>query len=358
MFHGLATEVPIDTSNEEPWYNAANDEGEADEDGADEDAWGTVEAPVEGRKHDDIVIKYTEHLMHTAEQKWRERAEFTNPTDPRMVLHESALLTYILKFIGVIPSNYNSTYWSGFVSLYEKSKIQLLNNYERKLLSKDLLLVGKDIINRARVVVCTPAQLASPLMENIDFEFGFVDEATTMNEAESVMVWRVRRNVLAVGDTKQLSATVMSKAVENPFHRQFETSLFTRLIDIGWGFHSMVETMRMTKGFLDLPSYLFYEFILISGPSIGLKDREISRKWQALTRRLYPHLTPEPDGLIYIVFLNVSGPCKPALPSSYTRAQRPHIYSLSQCPQRLQAAPHQCALLLKSPQCSRRLGPY
>lgn len=284
-------------------------EGPADEE---EKGWGLPEVPSDGWIHDDIVIQYTQQLMMTAEQKWNDRAKSTNPRDPRTILTESALWTYILKHIGVIPSGDLTVTASGrSASLYQKSKVQLLNNSEQKEFREDLLAIGREITNQARVIVCTPAQLASPLMANIDFDLGFIDEATTMNEAEFIMVWRVCRNVLSVGDTKQLNGTVMSKTAENPFFRQLEVSAFNRFIDMGWGYHTLVESMRMTKGLMDLPNHLFYGDSLISGPGTDLQDREITRKWRALASVLFPHLLPEPNGLTYPVFVDVPGTCEP-----------------------------------------------
>lgn len=51
-----------------------------------------------------------------------------------------------------------------------------------------MLALGKKVLEKANIVVCTPIQLCSEMTKDIHWLLGIIDEGTEMTEAENLMV--------------------------------------------------------------------------------------------------------------------------------------------------------------------------
>lgn len=71
--------------------------------------------------------------------------------------------------------------------------------------------------------------------------------------------------------------TIVSSKEDNPLRKQLELSPIERLYEAGWLVHFLKESMRMTKGLLDLPDWLPYEVQLEygSGTQLSEEGREV-----------------------------------------------------------------------------------
>lgn len=234
------------------------------------------------------------------------------------------LWTWVLKITGIVESPHSLVPtesqrksgapdpWANFRSLYSKSKKQRWNNAEHQEFAKDLQSVPRTILeSHATVVCCTPPQLGTDLMKDIKYDLGIVDEATVMTETELVQVWRVVDNLILVGDRAQLSTTILSRKEQNPFKEQLEFSPYNRFTEMGFPYHPLLQSMRMTAGLLSLANDLFYEGTLIDGPNTELRLRPMTMKWRDFVKATYSYVKKEPEGLTYPVFLSVKGSSAP-----------------------------------------------
>ena len=134
-----------------------------------------------------------------------------------------------------------------------------------------------------------------------------VDEATVMTEAELLMVWAKNEILILIGDLNQLGPTVLSTKSENPFRDQLGFAPFVRFAEMGFPFHVLTESMRMTAGLLDLANMLFYGGKLLNGPGTELLNRPRTIKWQEFLKTTIPGLKAEPAGLCWPLLYDCQG---------------------------------------------------
>ncbi len=79
------------------------------------------------------------------------------------------------------------------------------------------------------------------------------------------------------GTLSALGPVVLGHEEDNVLYEQLQTSLMARMIDLGWPHHELTETMRMTRGLLEVPNKLFYANKLKYGPGTDLEERARSQ---------------------------------------------------------------------------------
>jgi hypothetical protein len=142
--------------------------------------------------HDDAEMKCDAAMLKAAEDHYTQLPKLKNPDDPRMKVKACSLYTWVLKWTGIVESKWNmrpskqqlKTFvvdrWANFVTLYQKSKVQELNNAEWIEYKAEFVAVCRHILERADAVICTPAQLNTKIVQGIKWDAGVVDEGTTM----------------------------------------------------------------------------------------------------------------------------------------------------------------------------------
>ena len=148
-----------------------------------------------------------------------------------------------------------------------------------------------DILDRAQVLCCTCIGVGHQLLEGRKFTRVLLDEATQATEPASLVpLVRGARQIVLVGDHRQLPPTVISRRAENGGLRR---SLFERLVAMGIEPKLLDTQYRMHPAISDFPNRSFYEGRLVDG--IDAADR------------------PNPAGLLWndweipIAFLPVNG---------------------------------------------------
>ena len=148
-----------------------------------------------------------------------------------------------------------------------------------------------DILDRAQVLCCTCIGVGHRLLEGRKFTRVLLDEATQATEPASLVpLVRGARQIVLVGDHRQLPPTVISRRAENGGLRR---SLFERLVAMGIEPKLLDTQYRMHPAISDFPNRTFYEGQLVDG--IAAADR------------------PNPAGLLWndwevpIAFLPVNG---------------------------------------------------
>lgn len=126
-----------------------------------------------------------------------------------------------------------------------------------------------DVLDRAEVVCCTCIGAGHHLLGDRRFPYMLMDEATQATEPTSLvpLVRQVRQLVL-VGDHRQLPATVLSRRAEKGGLRR---SLFERLIEAGIKPLMLQTQYRMHPALKDFPSGRFYDGRLENG--VAADDR-------------------------------------------------------------------------------------
>ena len=164
--------------------------------------------------------------------------------------------------------------------------------------------IARDI---ATIVVCTLAQVTNKWSKGIRLKLILIDEATVLTKAAFLVAWRGSFNVISIGDQARLGSVVQTDKKSNLFVEQMMQPLFIRFISNGWPVRILIEVIRMTAGLEILTSEEFYNGQLKPGEGTALshKSRQMSRDWQDKINIRYP-LKREPDGLVYLVFFNLS----------------------------------------------------
>ena len=151
--------------------------------------------------------------------------------------------------------------------------------------------IRDDILDRAQVLCCTCIGVGHQLLDGRRFSRVLLDEATQATEPASLVpLVRGARQIVLVGDHRQLPPTVISRRAENGGLRR---SLFERLVAMGVKPMLLDTQYRMHPAISDFPNRTFYEGRLVDG--ITTADR------------------PNPAGLVWndwevpIAFLPVNG---------------------------------------------------
>ena len=316
---------------------AGDDETHADRVAAlDEEA---ANAP--GWVDDNISHKFNDHMMKTASEMYHNAKKIMNPDDPRMKIVESALWTWLLRVLSIIENVKDSPkvnvkldqlgkrdQFKQLRELVLKSKTQELNSKEWTLYGNLIELCANAFItDGADAVVSTIAQLSMDWSKDVKFGLIIVDEATVMNEAQLVQVWRDDAHVLCIGDQLQLGVVALSKQDTNPFVHQLTYPPYVRFIDNNWPYAMLLEVMRMTVGLEALCSEIFYEGELKAGESTAIDhpSRQMSRTWHTKIRERHPTLRHEPEGLVYPVLLNVTSASDPDPAGGHSRVNKYNV---------------------------------
>ncbi|KAG0598916.1 hypothetical protein M758_12G111700 [Ceratodon purpureus] len=125
-----------------------------------------------------------------------------------------------------------------------------------------------ECLKNATLVFCTVSGAGSPKMKGENFECAIIDEASQLVEAEATIVTRMKglKQLILVGDHKQLPATVISKVAEKCGYRR---SLFDRLQMLQHGCRHMLNTQyRMKPTISSFPNSQFYEGKVKDGPNV------------------------------------------------------------------------------------------
>ena len=120
-----------------------------------------------------------------------------------------------------------------------------------------------DILDRAQVLCCTCIGVGHQLLDGRRFSRVLLDEATQATEPASLVpLVRGARQIVLVGDHRQLPPTVISRRAENGGLRR---SLFERLVAMGIEPMLLDTQYRMHPAISDFPNRTFYEGRLVDG---------------------------------------------------------------------------------------------
>ena len=129
--------------------------------------------------------------------------------------------------------------------------------------------IRDDILDRAQVLCCTCIGSGHELLDGRRFSRVLIDEATQATEpATLVPLVRGARQVVMVGDHRQLPPTVISRRAEQG---GLARSLFERLVDMGVSTILLDTQYRMHPSISEFPNSHFYDGELIDG--IGNSER-------------------------------------------------------------------------------------
>lgn len=132
----------------------------------------------------------------------------------------------------------------------------------------DAELVAREVIRSADVIFCTLASSGSMIMKTTDcIEDLIVDEAAASTEPELYIPFHLMpKRLLAVGDPKQLPATVLSRKAER---MGLSKSLHERLMYDLEKTHIMLDVQyRMKPAISSFPSRQFYDAKLSNGHNV------------------------------------------------------------------------------------------
>lgn len=134
-----------------------------------------------------------------------------------------------------------------------------------------------DVLDGAEVVASTCIGAGHDLLGGRRFPHLLIDEATQATEPASLVpIIRQARQLVLVGDHKQLPATVTSLRAERG---GLNRSLFERLIQAGLSSHMLDTQYRMHPTLRDFPSGRFYDGQLLDGVSAEERPAPAGFMW-------------------------------------------------------------------------------
>ena len=134
-----------------------------------------------------------------------------------------------------------------------------------------------DILDRAQVLCCTCIGVGHQLLDGRKFTRVLLDEATQATEPASLVpLVRGARQIVLVGDHRQLPPTVISRRAENGGLRR---SLFERLVAMGIEPMLLDTQYRMHPAISDFPNRTFYEGRLVDGISAADRPNPAGLLW-------------------------------------------------------------------------------
>ena len=167
-------------------------------------------------------------------------------------------------------------------------KISSMKGKEKGLAHRDLKLGWKevrkienqmrdDILDRAQVLCCTCIGSGHTLLDGRRFPQVLIDEATQATEpAALVPLIRGARQVVLVGDHRQLPPTVISYRAENGGLRR---SLFERMVEMGVEPYLLTKQYRMHPAISKFPNDQFYNGRLEDGVSAANRAAPAGLLW-------------------------------------------------------------------------------
>ena len=137
--------------------------------------------------------------------------------------------------------------------------------------------IRDDILDRAQVLCCTCIGVGHQLLDGRRFSRVLLDEATQATEPASLVpLVRGARQIVLVGDHRQLPPTVISRRAENGGLRR---SLFERLVAMGIEPMLLDTQYRMHPAISDFPNRTFYEGRLVDGITAADRPNPAGLLW-------------------------------------------------------------------------------
>ena len=134
-----------------------------------------------------------------------------------------------------------------------------------------------DILDRAQVLCCTCIGSGHELLDGRRFSRVLIDEATQATEpAALVPLVRGARQVVLVGDHRQLPPTVISQRAQNG---GLGRSLFERMVEVGIEPYLLRVQYRMHPAISEFPNERFYEGKLEDGVSASDRQTPAGLLW-------------------------------------------------------------------------------
>ena len=134
-----------------------------------------------------------------------------------------------------------------------------------------------DILDRAQVLCCTCIGVGHQQLDGRKFTRVLLDEATQATEPASLVpLVRGARQIVLVGDHRQLPPTVISRRAENGGLRR---SLFERLVAMGIEPMLLDTQYRMHPAISDFPNRTFYEGRLVDGITAADRPNPAGLLW-------------------------------------------------------------------------------
>ena len=137
--------------------------------------------------------------------------------------------------------------------------------------------IRDDILDRCQVLCCTCIGSGHDLLDGRRFSRVLIDEATQATEPASLVpLVRGSRQIVLIGDHKQLPPTVISRRAEDG---GLSRSLFERLIDMGIEPKLLTTQYRMHPSISEFPNTHFYEGLLEDGVSPDQRPAPMGMLW-------------------------------------------------------------------------------
>eukprot|EP01071_Lankesteria_metandrocarpae_P011533 Lankesteria_metandrocarpae@DN5451_c1_g1_i12.p1 len=145
-----------------------------------------------------------------------------------------------------------------------------------KKLSKTLLRYrsgGKDVIKSADIIFATLSGSANKSLRGLNFSCVIVDEASQAVELSTIVPLQAGiKNMILIGDQKQLPATVLSNAARKV---DYDRSLFERLQLCGVRVKMLEKQYRMRPAISRFPSAQFYNNKVQDDVSVKSRPKDI-----------------------------------------------------------------------------------
>ena len=137
--------------------------------------------------------------------------------------------------------------------------------------------IRDDILDKTQIVCCTCIGSGNQILDGRRFPQVLIDEATQATEPASLVpLIRGARQVVLVGDHKQLPPTVLSFRAEEKGLRR---SLFERLVDLGIEPLLLTKQYRMHPAISKFPNQQFYSNKLIDGVNAENRSAPAGLLW-------------------------------------------------------------------------------
>jgi regulator of nonsense transcripts 1 len=137
--------------------------------------------------------------------------------------------------------------------------------------------IRDDILDKTQIVCCTCIGSGNEILDGRRFPQVLIDEATQATEPASLVpLIRGARQIVLVGDHKQLPPTVLSFRAEE---KGLKRSLFERLVDLGIEPMLLTTQYRMHPAISKFPNQQFYSNKLIDGVSAENRPAPAGLLW-------------------------------------------------------------------------------
>ena len=137
--------------------------------------------------------------------------------------------------------------------------------------------IRDDILDKTQIVCCTCIGSGNEILDGRRFSQVLIDEATQATEPASLVpLIRGARQIVLVGDHKQLPPTVLSFRAEE---KGLKRSLFERLVDLGIEPFLLTKQYRMHPSISKFPNKQFYSSKLIDGVNAGSRPAPAGLLW-------------------------------------------------------------------------------